>query len=199
MGNPVVHFELIGPDPARLRDFYTQLFDWDAPVGSPVADRISTPTDYSFITPDPDAPPAAGGIGGGPGFDNHAIFYVGVPNVANALAKAETLGAVIVLSPQRSGRLHRWSAELSRAPYPMGHIRRVVTIKTTAITTRPPAPIRTRPGLICRRIIDGRKGRWRCDRDTFSARKSCTTPNTSITDPMIRPPQLLAIRSPLAI
>ena len=26
MGNPVVHFELIGPDPARLREFYSRLF-----------------------------------------------------------------------------------------------------------------------------------------------------------------------------
>jgi predicted enzyme related to lactoylglutathione lyase len=102
MGNPIVHFELIGPDPARLRDFYSQLFGWDAPAGAPVADRISTPTDYSFITPDSDAPPAAGGIGGGPGFDSHAIFYVGVSNVADVLATAQTLGAAIVLPPQRN-------------------------------------------------------------------------------------------------
>ena len=34
MGNPVVHVELIGPDPARLRAFYSQLFGWDAPAAS---------------------------------------------------------------------------------------------------------------------------------------------------------------------
>jgi predicted enzyme related to lactoylglutathione lyase len=100
MGNPVVHFELIGPDPARLRDFYSQLFGWDAAAGSPVAERISLPTEYSFITPASDAPPAAGGIGGGPGFESHAIFYVGVPNVADALARAQALGATVVLPPQ---------------------------------------------------------------------------------------------------
>src|SRR3954447_15235353 len=48
MGNPVVHFELIGPDPSRLREFYAQLFGWDAPAGAPVADRVSTPTEYSL-------------------------------------------------------------------------------------------------------------------------------------------------------
>jgi len=102
MGNPVVHVELIGPDPARLRAFYAQLFGWDAPAGAPVADRVSAPTEYSFITPDDRAPAAAGGIGGGPGYDSHAIFYVGVPDVAGALASAEALGATIVLPPQRN-------------------------------------------------------------------------------------------------
>lgn len=102
MGNPVVHFELIGPDPARLRDFYSQLFGWDAPAGAPVAERVSTPTEYSFITPSDQAPAAAGGIGGGPGYDSHAIFYVGVSKVAEALARAEALGAKVVLPPQRN-------------------------------------------------------------------------------------------------
>lgn len=102
MGNPVVHFELISPDPARLRDFYSQLFGWHAAPGAPVAERISLPTEYSFITPAPDAPPAAGGIGGGPQFESHAIFYVGVSNVEAALAQAQALGATVVLHPQRN-------------------------------------------------------------------------------------------------
>jgi uncharacterized protein len=102
MGNPVVHFELIGPDPARLRDFYAQLFGWRAAPGAPVAERISLPTEYSFITPAPDAPPAAGGIGGGPQFEGHAIFYVGVSDVDDALAQAQALGATVVLDPQRN-------------------------------------------------------------------------------------------------
>ena len=28
MGNPVVHFEITGSDPARLRDYYGELFGW---------------------------------------------------------------------------------------------------------------------------------------------------------------------------
>ena len=35
MGNPVIHFELIGPDPARLREFYGALFGWTFEVGKP--------------------------------------------------------------------------------------------------------------------------------------------------------------------
>src|SRR5215218_4157591 len=102
MSNSVVHFELIGPEPAELRAFYSQMFGWDAPPGAPVAERISVQSEYSFITPSDEASPAAGGIGGGPGYGNHAIFYVGVANVNDALAKAEALGAHIVLPPQRN-------------------------------------------------------------------------------------------------
>ncbi|MDH2416472.1 VOC family protein [Nocardioides sp. CER19] len=102
MGNPVVHVELIGPDPAALRDFYSRLFGWDAPPGSPVAEAVSLPTEYSFIAPAPGAGPAAGGIGGGPGFESHAIFYVGVSDVAEVLAQAQSLGATVALEPQRN-------------------------------------------------------------------------------------------------
>ena len=67
-----------------------------------MAERISVQSEYSFITPGVDAPPAAGGIGGGPGYGNHAVFYVGVPDVKEALTTAESLGGDIVLSPQRN-------------------------------------------------------------------------------------------------
>ena len=109
MKNPVVHFELIGPDPARLRSFYADLFGWDAPAGSPVAAQVSAPHEYSFISPAAGAPAAAGGIGGGPGFESHAVFYVGVANVSAALADAVQLGATVALPPQRNegGKL-RW-------------------------------------------------------------------------------------------
>jgi uncharacterized protein len=102
MGNPVVHFELIGPDPARLRQFYSRLFGWDAAPGAPVAEQVSQPTEYSFIAPADNAPPAAGGIGGGAGFESHAIFYVGVETVSEVLSTAEELGATVVLPPQRN-------------------------------------------------------------------------------------------------
>lgn len=100
MRNPVVHVELIGPDPEALRAFYAALFGWDAPPGAPVAPRISEESSYSFLTPPDGAGPAAGGIGGGAGFEAHAIFYVGVDDVAVALREAERLGGSIVLERQ---------------------------------------------------------------------------------------------------
>jgi predicted enzyme related to lactoylglutathione lyase len=98
--NAVVHFELIGPDPFLLRAFYGALFDWNSPPGAPVAPRISDETSYSFVEPDVDADAVPGGIGGGPGFEAHAIFYVGVNEVAETLADVERLGGTVVLGPQ---------------------------------------------------------------------------------------------------
>ena len=102
MGSPVVHVELIGPDPFVLRAFYGALFGWDSPAGAPVAPAISDEAGYSFIEPGEGAGPVPGGIGGGPGFKAHAVFYVGVDDVAAALAEAERLGGTVVLEPQRN-------------------------------------------------------------------------------------------------
>lgn len=33
MGRPVVHFEIVGRDPARLRSYYSELFGWEFQVG----------------------------------------------------------------------------------------------------------------------------------------------------------------------
>ena len=33
MGQPVVHFEIIGSDPATLRRYYAELFGWDFQIG----------------------------------------------------------------------------------------------------------------------------------------------------------------------
>ncbi|QQD75628.1 VOC family protein [Curtobacterium sp. YC1] len=102
MTNAVVHVELIGPDPDRLRAFYAALFGWDSPAGAPVAAAVSDRSSYSFLDPAPGAGPVAGGIGGGPGFTAHAVFYVGVEDVAAALERVEELGGSVVLPPQRN-------------------------------------------------------------------------------------------------
>jgi predicted enzyme related to lactoylglutathione lyase len=102
MGNPVVHVELIGPDPDALRAFYRDLFGWDAPPGAPVAARVSEEASYSFLPPPDGAGAVAGGIGGGPGFEAHAIFYVGVADVGRALVDAVRLGGTVALEPQRN-------------------------------------------------------------------------------------------------
>jgi hypothetical protein len=40
-----------------------------------------------------------GGIGGGPGYESHAVFYVAVPDVGTALQRAEELGGTRVMGP----------------------------------------------------------------------------------------------------
>jgi len=101
MGNPVVHFEIIGADPDRLRDFYGQLFDWEFDVGGPVAPSVSAAGRYGFTDTGADGTGTGipGGIGGGPGYDTQVVFYAGVPDVEAALLKVESLGGTRRMGP----------------------------------------------------------------------------------------------------
>lgn len=102
MGQPVVHFEIIGQDPARLRRFYADLFGWELDPADAVTDTVSQPGQYGFLDASKidGALPANGGVGGGSGHQPHTIFYIGVPDVADALKKAETLGATRTMGPE---------------------------------------------------------------------------------------------------
>jgi predicted enzyme related to lactoylglutathione lyase len=103
MPNPVVHFEIIGPDPVRLRGFFGELFGWSY-EHTPVAAAVSEPDNYGFIDllTARDGSGIRGGVGGGSAYDSHALFYVGVPDVERALVRAEQLGGSRVMDPQTS-------------------------------------------------------------------------------------------------
>ena len=103
MGQPVVHFEVIGQDPAMLRSYFGDLFGWTFDM-TPVAEEVSEPDNYGFInrmTTD-DGTGIPGGVGGGAGYPGHALFYVGVPEVEEALRKAESLGGRRLMGPVRA-------------------------------------------------------------------------------------------------
>lgn len=104
MGQPVVHFEIIGNDPARLRDYYGKLFGWTFGTGGPVAAPVSEAGNYGFVERNTtsDGTGIPGGVGGGAGYDRHVIFYVGVPDVEAALRKAEGLGGTRRMGPERA-------------------------------------------------------------------------------------------------
>ena len=96
MGQPVVHFEVIGTDGAKLQSYYSDLFGWeidsDNEMGYGVVDREKNlgPTGIGI----------GGGVAGGPeGYAGHVTFYVEVPDVEAALARAETLGGTRVFGP----------------------------------------------------------------------------------------------------
>ncbi len=96
MGQSVVHFEVIGKDPDKLRSYYGDLFGWafdaDNPMNYGVVDREANLN--------PDGIGIGGGVGGGmEGYDGHVTFYVEVPDVEAALAKAESLGGTRVIGP----------------------------------------------------------------------------------------------------
>ena len=97
MVDPVVHFEIIGTDPAGLRYFYQRLFGWEADTDSAVAEEVSDAGEYGFIQAPSGGIP--GGIGGGPSHTPRAMFYVGVDDVGEALARAVDAGGAVVLDP----------------------------------------------------------------------------------------------------
>ena len=104
MGQPVVHFEIIGKDPAKLRGYFGELFGWEFDVPSPVSAAVSDPAQYGFINrmTTSDGTGIPGGVGGGAGYEGHAVFYVAVPDVEAALQKAESLGGKRLMGPERA-------------------------------------------------------------------------------------------------
>jgi predicted enzyme related to lactoylglutathione lyase len=98
MGQPVVHFEIIGTAPDALRDYYGSLFGWEFSAGDAVSEQVSRPGEYHFL----DGTTTGGingGVGGGAGFERRVLFYVAVPDVETALRQAESLGGRRLLGP----------------------------------------------------------------------------------------------------
>ena len=104
MGQPVVHFEVIGKEPEKLRSFYGGLFDWEFDTSAPVSDAVSEAGNYGFVDryTTSDGTGIRGGVGGGDDYTRHAIFYVAVPDVESALEAAERLGGKPVLGPEKN-------------------------------------------------------------------------------------------------
>src|SRR2546430_16283390 len=104
MGQPVVHFEILGTEPGGLRRYYGALFGWEFDTGGPVSRAVSEAGNYGFVdrpTTD-DGTGIPGGVGGGDGYHPHVIFYVGVSDVEAALQKAEALGGRRTMGPDRA-------------------------------------------------------------------------------------------------
>ena len=104
MGQPVVHFEVIGKEPEKLRSFYGNLFDWEFDTTGPVSDAVSEAGNYGFVDryTTSDGTGIRGGIGGGGDYSPRTILYVGVSDVESALQAAERLGGKRVLGPRKN-------------------------------------------------------------------------------------------------
>ena len=96
MGQPVVHFEVIGKDGKKLRDYYSELFGWNIDADNEMNYGVIQRDDNTTA----DGVGIGGGVAGGPeGYDGHVTFYVEVPDVEAALAKAEELGGSRAMGP----------------------------------------------------------------------------------------------------
>ncbi len=87
MGNPVVHFEIIGENQQLLNDFYGSVFDWKI-------DQVME--GYALATP---GSGIAGGIGAMAAARRHVTFYVEVADVAAALKLIESKGGKLGFGP----------------------------------------------------------------------------------------------------
>lgn len=100
MGQPVVHFEVVGKDGEKLRSYYSELFGWEIDANNPM--------NYGMVSREDNLNAegigVGGGVGQGPeGYDHHVTFYVEVPDVEAALAKAESLGGTRMMGPEQVG------------------------------------------------------------------------------------------------
>ena len=94
MGNPVVHFEIAGPDGPVLQQFYRDLFGWKIDVQSEEMGN------YGLVSAN------EGGIGGGvfPTTEDmsarsYVTFYVQVDDLQAALDKVAGMGGNAIMSP----------------------------------------------------------------------------------------------------
>jgi predicted enzyme related to lactoylglutathione lyase len=116
MQNPVVHFEVIGRDGPALQRYYSELFGWQIDANAELG--------YGAVAPPPDRAGIGGGIGAAPnGGPGHVTFYVHVPDIEAALAKAEALGGTRVLGP---APVPGAGIELGQFTDPEGHLIGVV-------------------------------------------------------------------------
>jgi predicted enzyme related to lactoylglutathione lyase len=102
MGQPVVHFEVVGKDYDALKSFYSEVAGWtyDEP---PEATQEGVPP-YALVPRDGNRNSEGIGIGGGigvgpEGYEGHVTFYIEVPDVGASLEQVETLGGTRVMGP----------------------------------------------------------------------------------------------------
>lgn len=89
MANPVVHFEILGKDGKKSRDFYSSVFGWQIDANNPM--------EYGMVS-------AQGGSGIGGGVASAierplVTVYVEVADLEATLKQAEALGGKTAMPP----------------------------------------------------------------------------------------------------
>ncbi|MFN2614985.1 MAG: VOC family protein, partial [Actinomycetota bacterium] len=91
MTNPVVHFEIMGGDPAAQQKFYADLLGWRVEASGPEMG-------FYGVVDTQGGEGINGGIGVGPeGSPSYTTIYVAVEDMKTTLEKAEELGAKVIV------------------------------------------------------------------------------------------------------
>ena len=91
MGQPIVHFEIMGKDAIKLQKFYAELLSWK--VGQAMPDMGY----YGLV--DEQSSGLAGGIGQEPDGKTRVTVYVQVPDLQATLDQAVAMGGKVVMPP----------------------------------------------------------------------------------------------------
>jgi len=109
VANQIIHVEVVGKDAPRLQKYFGDLFGWSIDTNNPGGYGMFNREETGI----------AGGVGPAPeGTSGHVTFYVAVPDVDAALARAEQLGGKIVMPKFEAGP----NAILGLFADPEGHV-----------------------------------------------------------------------------
>jgi uncharacterized protein len=115
MGQPVVHFEVVGNDAGKLHSFYSAMFDWKinaVPMGDGVYGMVGREDNLNA-----DGIGIGGGVGSSASGPSYVTVYVEVPDVEAALAKAASIGGQRLSGPDNIGQV-----EVGTFLDPEGHL-----------------------------------------------------------------------------
>ena len=90
MSNPVVHFEIMGKETAKLASFYSGLFGWKIDTNNPM--------NYGMVDTG-SGPGIPGGIGDEPDGSSRVTVYVEVDDLQKYLDDAVSRGATVRMPP----------------------------------------------------------------------------------------------------
>jgi len=95
-------FEILGPEPKALRDYYVDLFGWEG-----VAETPETPeaAEYEYYEVRTGEGGISGGIGSSPDGKPHVTVYAAVDDLAKTLERAESMGGRTLMQPTKMGNV----------------------------------------------------------------------------------------------
>jgi predicted enzyme related to lactoylglutathione lyase len=92
MGQPIIHFEIIGKDARKLQKFYADVFNWK--VGESGGPEFGF---YAQVAGDSSGLPV--GIGADPSGTARTTAYIRVPDLQATLDQAVSMGGKVVVPP----------------------------------------------------------------------------------------------------
>jgi hypothetical protein len=89
MGDPVVHFEVLGKDGAKLQGFYGKMFGWKIDANNPMQ--------YGVVDADAGGKGIGGGVAASQDGSSSTVFYVEVKDIDAKLKQITAAGGKVIM------------------------------------------------------------------------------------------------------